>query len=605
MIAKKEIDVRVEEVYGEYLRRSEERKNVERNWTLNINFYTGNQYAEVLPTGEISEMNKRYFWQRSQIYNHVAPIIESRLAKFSSIKASVSVKSPTGDRTDELIAEFSTKLLNAFKENENFDEIRRLANYWAELTGTAFYKVCWDKYKGACLSREKGIYEGDVQITVCPPYEIFPDSITANKVEDCRSIIHAKAYPIETVFDRWGIKVEPNAVSVMKFDTTLGGVRDVLPCGKVSNSEQQGYVTVLEDYRVPTVDYPNGRLIIVAGDKVLYDGELPYANDTDGKRKLPFIKQISIDNPTSFYGTSLIERLIPVQRAYNDVKNRKHEFFNRLTAGVMLAEDGSVDTDNLEDEGIAPGKVILYRQGSVKPQMMEVGNVPSEFGEEEEKLLEEFVTISGVSDFLVSSSSFNANISGTALSMMIEQDNKRLSVTTDSIRNASKEISKQILRLYKQFAMDGRLIKIAGATGDTEIRAFKKSNVNAEDVVFDAIEENVSSIADKKELVNKAIQAGVLYEEDGKISESVRSKILEILGLSTWVSNYASTESIHRKRAVKENYDLGVCAPIIDTLDDHNIHIDEHVRYVLSKDNLTQEHKALMRRHIEEHKKLL
>ena len=41
--------------------------------------------------------------------------------------------------------------------------------------------------------------------------------------------------------------------------------------------------------------------------------------------------------------------------------------------GVLMVEDGSVDTDNLEEEGLSPGKILVYRQGSVKPQLMESG----------------------------------------------------------------------------------------------------------------------------------------------------------------------------------------------------------------------------------------
>ena len=45
----------------------------------------------------------------------------------------------------------------------------------------------------------------------------------------------------------------------------------------------------------------------------------------------------------------MIERIIPVQRAYNAVKNRKQEFLNRLSMGVITVEDGSVDTDDLAE----------------------------------------------------------------------------------------------------------------------------------------------------------------------------------------------------------------------------------------------------------------
>lgn len=63
----------------------------------------------------------------------------------------------------------------------------------------------------------------------------------------------------------------------------------------------------------------------------------------------------------------LVDMLIPCQRSYNALKGRYAEYVNRLSVGEVVVEDGSVDTDALAEEGLAPGKVIVYRQGSVPP----------------------------------------------------------------------------------------------------------------------------------------------------------------------------------------------------------------------------------------------
>lgn len=63
----------------------------------------------------------------------------------------------------------------------------------------------------------------------------------------------------------------------------------------------------------------------------------------------------------------LVDMLIPCQRAYNALKGRYAEYINRLSTGVIVVEDGSVDIDELVEDGIASGKVIVYRQGSVPP----------------------------------------------------------------------------------------------------------------------------------------------------------------------------------------------------------------------------------------------
>ena len=63
----------------------------------------------------------------------------------------------------------------------------------------------------------------------------------------------------------------------------------------------------------------------------------------------------------------LVEQLIPLQRQYNAINNRYYELVNRPFIGTVAVEDGSVDIDDLEEEGLAPGKVIIYRQGAVPP----------------------------------------------------------------------------------------------------------------------------------------------------------------------------------------------------------------------------------------------
>lgn len=63
----------------------------------------------------------------------------------------------------------------------------------------------------------------------------------------------------------------------------------------------------------------------------------------------------------------LVDMLIPCQQSYNALKGRYAEYINKLSVGVIAVEDGSVDTDALAEEGLAPGKILVYRQGSVPP----------------------------------------------------------------------------------------------------------------------------------------------------------------------------------------------------------------------------------------------
>lgn len=106
---------------------------------------------------------------------------------------------------------------------------------------------------------------------------------------------------------------------------------------------------------------------------------------------LPIIKTIAKDLDESLiYGENgLVSLLIPHQIAYNTVKNREMEYINRQTMGVLFVEDGSVDVDELSEEGLSGGKILIYRQGS-NPPKIECNNLNTNpFIDSAENLLKE------------------------------------------------------------------------------------------------------------------------------------------------------------------------------------------------------------------------
>ena len=73
------------------LRRSE-RLKLEQSWQLNLNYYAGNQYCEIAPNGEIKEQEKYYLWQSRNVYNHIAPILDTRIARLERVRPHMSVR---------------------------------------------------------------------------------------------------------------------------------------------------------------------------------------------------------------------------------------------------------------------------------------------------------------------------------------------------------------------------------------------------------------------------------------------------------------------------------------------------------------------------------
>lgn len=608
----KELEELAESIIEDFKNRQQERKRYEANWQLNINFFIGNQYCAINNNNEVVDFEKQFFWQEREVYNHIAPILEQRLSKLAKVRPTMTVVPFSDSDQDINCAKVSKNILKATSYKLNLSRIISEATVWSELCGTVFYKVTWNNNLGTTLGIDNegnSIHEGDVQIDVVSPFEIFPDSSTYSNIDDCKSIMQARVYNVDTIKDMWGIDVEGKDLDVFTLDSVnlAGGLGYYGKVNKAGKTVKHNSALVIEKYEMPTIDYPNGRLIIVADKKVVYIGELPYINKSENKRGFPFISQCSIQNPNCLWGGSVVERCIPIQRSYNAIKNRKHEFLNRISMGVMAVEDGSVDTDNLEEEGMAPGKVLIYRQGSPIPKLLSSGSVPSDFAYEEDRLLNEFLTVSGVSD-LLRNSSLTSNLSGVALELLIEQDEARLISSAEEIRQAVKEISKHILRLYKQFINGKTSSKLISNNGNIEMFYWNKSDINSDDVVFETENELNESLAQKRNMIFEIFNSGLLHDENGKLNNSVRYKLLEQLGLGIW-ENTQDIKTLQIKRADKENLQL------LDThnidmpreIDNHDLHINEHTCFMLSdefekasKPNSNIE--KLMLEHIRQHK---
>ena len=603
----------VQEVIADYVKRREERRSLEAQWQLNINFMMGNQYSYIASNGGIREDDKRYFWQEKEVFNHIAPIVETRISKICANTPNVTVVPASGDESDIESAKLSKDILNSVANRINLVDIEKTATTWSEICGTVFYKVVWNTDSGKMVATDdngNAIKEGDVEVQVVSPFEVFPDNLSCERMEDCKSVIHAKAVEIETIKSLWGVDVHSEKVNAFTLDSNVGNIGGLgynAHISKVANIELNNHCVLIERYNKPTKSYPNGRLTIVAGGKLLFDGELPYINDELGNRTFPFVKQISNYMPGSFFGVSVVDRLVPVQRAYNAVRNRKHEFFNRSVMNVLAVEDGSVDTDELEIDGLSPGKVLVYRQGSKVPEIMQNPKQTLNFDEEEERLLAEFKTVSGVSDMMSDSYAQYTNMSGLALQLLAEQDNSRMSTAIDSTKLAVKTVAKFILRLYKQFAVIPRLIKIAGDSGKVQMYYWDQNEICSDDVTFDTTSDINETLAQRRTMLMDMIKQGIMFDEDGKFSQSMRKKCLDLLGFGMWDGSI-DLISLHINRAKEENLMADKTLEVMP-IDNHKTHIDEHTAYLIGNEIKTNKNAKMIKtnllKHIEEHKKLL
>ena len=595
----------VQEIRADFESRRKMRSHVERGWELNMNFISGNQYCDITPRGTIEDENEGFFWQSRKCFNYIAPTIDTRLARLAKVRPSLNVRAFSDSDDDMKTARLCSNILKAVKNRIDLDNIVAKATLWSESCGTSFYKVVWNYDDGKVIGVDetgKSIHEGDVNVVALSPFEIYPDSLTAEDMQDVKSLIHAKAVPVSQIKERFGAEIAGRTITdfpLLPYASASGWKR---PMDGDSRPNLNDGEILIERYIRPNGEYPEGRLEIVAGETLLYEGPLPYCNGDRGERTLPFIRQTCIGLAGAFFGTSVVDRMIPLQRAYNAVRNRKHEYLNRLSMGVIAVEDGSVDAEELADEGLYPGKVLVYRQGSPKPEFLDCGRIPEEFEREEERISNEFVLVSGMSQ--VSRNSMNpTNVtSASGLKLLIDQDTNRMHMSVESVERAVKEAGKQILHLYRQFASVPRVLRMTGTGGYAELVSFQGSDISSDDVQFEAGYDTTPE--QKKEEIVTLFQMGLLKENDGNMTDDTRNKVLDALGYGSF-ENARDISRLHLRKAEKENVQLARQDVEVDRYDDHDLHITEHIRALLSGGENDEAVKERTLRHLAKHREFL
>jgi hypothetical protein len=216
----------------------------------------------------------------------------------------------------------------------------------------------------------------------------------------------------------------------------------------------------------------------------------------------------------------------------------------------------------------------------------------------------------GVSQLMVYGSTPSGVTSGTAISNLMEIDNTRLSLTGDNIRNSVRKLAILWLEIYKKYATTHRIVNYVGGNNIGKAIVWSHEDINSYDV--DYVTENELLMSEDKQRENffNAFNMGLFTDADGRNPERVKQKALEYMKCG----NYTEIMSINQlqiQSAQRENvfFENGV-VPEVSDFDEHEIHIEEHLRYVLQMDfQLLKKRKPdyakALENHIRQHKELV
>ena len=605
-------------IMGELERRRQEKIPYELQWTLNSNFLLGNQYCDIHPSGgRICQLDAPPGCVERETFNRIAPLIETRIANLKKIKYAMTVNPRTNEPDDYDKAEVSTAILRHKQTTSNFGARANTALHWNELCGNVFWISWWDRNagnkvaaveevtldteSGEVTKKERAAYEGDVDYGLVSSYEIFPESIYKQGISNQNSIIIEQVKSVKEIENLYGFKTDGREVDTFHLTPIgsgggLGYESTVMQVGCHSIPDAEKVITYFEK---PSLTRPEGRLAVIVGSELVFYDKMPY--DT-----IPIVQVMCKEVPGHFFGKSVIEDLIPLQRAYNSQVNAIHEYNRRAAIGAYFVEKDSVDIDDFAENAAAPGAVIEVEKGADKPTPITTGTLPNDIWDAKESLENAMEYVAGVSQLMVVGSTPSGVTSGTAISQLQEIDNTRLAMTGDHHRNAVKEMAKIWLSIYKRFASSYRVMKYTGANGFGRVITWSKDTVNSYDVEFETENELIHSPDSQRDAFFTMLQAGMFTEADGSLPQRIKHKALEMSHIGQY-EDLLTINELQIQSAVTENnlLESGVI-PEIGKFDDHEIHMEEHKRYCLQMKFRRMKAKnprlaELMEAHVEAH----
>lgn len=559
------------------------RARIERVWYTNLAMFRGRQNIAVIST-PVTGSGFRLLtppappWRVRLVINKIRGIIRREIAKCTAQKPSFMVAPATNEDEDYYAAKAATQILDSIFDDYGIAETNLRRQWWGSICGTSFLKCYWDKNKTA---KEKGPADpytgqptdlkGDLCIENLIPFFLFVPDLMEPDINNQPFVFHVytkskswlEAYYGKQVVTKMTVKSTENNLLDEAFFDVVGlrkPVEDQFLCMEIW----------IKPYGHKM--FPKGGMVTIVGDQLIQViEEYPYSHG-----EYPFIKFQHIESG-QFYGTSVIEDLIPLQRELNRTRSQIVEAKNLMAKPKILYPKGSIDPTKITSE---PGQGIPYEPGLGEPRPLPMQGLPAYVENEVERINQDMDDISGQHE--VSRGNTPSQVTAaTAISYLQEQDDTILSEVIQHIEYGMECLGRHILCYVIDYWDQDRLIKVAGKDESFSVTFLKGSALRGnKDVRVEAGSALPHSKAAKQAFLMDLFKMGVFAQNP---SEFLR--ILDLRGIDKIIDDYKTDIQQAQRENIKMSYGAQI---MINDFDNHQLHLEQHDKY-----SRTQEYEML------------
>jgi len=564
------------------------KKRQERDWKLNLSFLEGRQWVVFDATsGRIKEWQSPKRKPRVTVNIMLSPF-RRELARLTRNDPTFLVKTVTGNELKVRKARATKAYLDYLWRSLKIDVTMLAALHWAVACGTGFTKVYYDPQGGDLLDIDGEMVPlGAVMVDYCSPFEIYPDPF-ARVLDEASWLIHARVRPVEYIKAKYGVSVGGEPFEVLNFH----GISPMLK--KLQTAEADVPSALVKEYwERPNAEHPDGKYVVIANKKLLYEGDNPYAHIVPAE--IPFACMRHLPRTDQLFGDTVMTHLRPVQVAYNKLRSDIVENTSRLANPPVVAPLNALLKEPEFNPGeiiyfnpMVPGKIDQFKVEPYPPQL--INTIRTIMGERDD--------ISSQGD-VTKGNTPRGMRSSQAMAQLLAEQEVVSSLAAREYEACVEQTMRMVVALSREFVEAPVLLRVLGEDRAEEVMLFK-----AKDIPHDA---DIMVAGGSTLPKSKEMQQQYLFELWDRQIVSDPRLLLSLTEYGSMEEVFEDTE-LDTAQALRENVRLkaGESVPV-EQWQNHAVHIQEHTRYMktVEYEDAPEQVRAAFAQHYQLHQQLM
>jgi hypothetical protein len=601
----------------------------ERLWFRSILFYLGNQWIIWDVRSRRWREKKLRKWIPRPVSNRYASTVDTIVSTIQGFKVQPSAWPATDDSQDIAAADVADKLIPVIEREIEIESVREAAAKWMGLNADAFVLPYYDKsdttlgktqvqhvkcdicgatdlpakFETGCptcgsteglISPAEGTFTeypvGKLMCDVYSPLEVYLNLDVPQMSRQDRWAAF-RSYSIDTIKATWGDRakgVEPDQESATK---TAKYFMEAISY----STEDAGYnltgaalrdrATIFRFFEMPSEDFPEGLWATMASNETMLEsGPSPFFEvKEDGSKEFynPLVKVPYQFVPGRLYAKTPAYDLINKQEQLNRLESLIELASMKGTYGTWLLPAGS----SISQVTGEPAQKIHWTPtgtGGAEPKVVTTAPFPAILLEWRKQIHEDFEEIAGTFDAMKGQVPRGVS-AGYAIQLLTERSYGRFQSVFAAWEQAWTKIYINLLKLFRTYATEERLLKIKGDTGQWEVHHFKGADLTGSvDLRIEGGTSRPRSKIAEQALVESLSKLGVLtpaQDPEQKYQIAKTFGVGYMLGAQDDDQRHAAREWEEFKAWDGQPYDVegNKLGPAVNlAVDNHMVHISDH-----------------------------